>query len=104
MQGPQAFSRILAPDSIKDSSSPEAARFCMACLEPAETVRLLFSLTFLLFNRAETIFRSRNDELVQLPMQTWSTGVPSSSLTALTLSGLWGNAINGSTFARSYSR
>ena len=42
-------------------------------------------------------------ELVQEPMQTWSTFVPFSEATFTTLSGLWGQAISGSRVERSMS-
>ncbi len=50
-----------------------------------------------------TVASSRYEEFVQLPMQTWSTGMPASSRTVPTWSGLWGLAASGTSPARSTS-
>jgi len=50
-----------------------------------------------------TVASSRYEEFVQLPMQTWSTGMPAISRTVPMLSGLWGFAASGTSPARSMS-
>ncbi len=93
IQGPHPFSITRAPALIMSSKSPFEAKFSKTCLEPGETVKLMLLLIFFPFSKLATIFRSLRDELVQLPIQTWSIGVPSRSFTGSTLSGLWGRAI-----------
>ena len=69
--------------------------------EPGEMVRLTFSATWRPSSMPATRMRSQKLELVQLPMQTWSTLMPSISLMGTTLSGECGWAASGCSALRS---
>src|SRR3989304_1017784 len=100
MQGPQADSRIRPPAAMRSFRAPFAAIMVYTCLEPGVTVKLMSGWTVFPFSIVATVIRSRYDELVQLPTQTWESFVPSTSETGTTLSGLEGRAIIGSSGSR----
>ncbi len=103
MQGPQASSSTRAPAATMAASEPLSAIIFITCREPGEMTRLTRGSTRRSASTVATSSRSCSDELVQLPMQTWSTGLPASSRTGTTLSGLCGCAMRGSSVARSIS-
>src|SRR3990172_200859 len=100
MQGPQADSRIRPPAAMRSASAPFEAIMVYTCLEPGVTVKLMSGWTVFPLSIVATVIRSRNEELVQLPTQTWESFVPSTSETGTTLSGLDGRAIIGSSVSR----
>ena len=103
MQGPQAHSKTLAPLARISDRAPQSASIDRTCLEPGEMDRLTSGLMVFPLSKAATFSISNRDELVQEPMQTWSTLVPLSDSTSTTLSGLWGHAIIGFREDRSMS-
>ena len=103
MHGPQAHSSRRAPLARMSVSAPQPDSISSTCREPGETDRLTPSATFLPLRIAATRSRSRSEEFVQEPMQTWLTATSSSSLAGRTLSGECGQAHSGSTAERSMS-
>ena len=109
MHGPQAHSSTLAPAATSLASAPLSARALSTCLEPGEIVRLTLGATRLPSRIPATRIRSQKLELVQLPMQTWSTLMPAMLEISVTLSGEWGCAASGwrelrsTTISSSYS-
>src|SRR3989338_2536921 len=105
MHGPHVASSILAPASIMLASPLLREIISKTCFEPGEIVMLTFGLTLCppFLNISATTIKSLYEELVQLPMQTWSTFIPSSSETLHTASGLCGFAIMGSSLFKSIS-
>ena len=103
MQGPQAHSSSLAPLANISESAPQSASIESTCLEPGEMERLTEGEMVLPFKSAATFSISKSDELVQEPMQTWSTFVPFKDSTVTILSGLCGHAISGFNSSRSMS-
>ena len=70
MQGPHAFSIILAPADIITARAPFSASFVRILLEPGEITRLTSGCTLRPFNICATFIRSAYDEFVQLPIAT----------------------------------
>ncbi len=81
MQGPQADSRMRAPAATRSASAPLAAIIASTCRDPGEIVRLTPGWTRRPRRTAATVIRSRYEEFVQEPMQTWWTVVPASDST-----------------------
>ena len=71
--------------------------------EPGEMDKLTLGAMVLPLSMAATFSISLREELVQEPIQTWSTFTVLRVLTSTTLSGLWGQAIIGSRVLRSIS-
>jgi hypothetical protein len=99
IQGPHAASSILAPAATISARAPFAASMLRTCFEPGAITRLTPGLTLLPLRMRATFIISTYDELVQLPIQTWSTLIFPISLAFFTLSGLCGIAASGSSFS-----
>jgi len=93
----------LTPAAIISAVQPSRASISEACLEPGATI---ISVPFVDLAALQHL-RAGEDVLVgavvQEPMMTCSTSVPSYSLTGATLSGIDGAATSGSSSPRSTS-
>jgi len=76
------------------------ASIVSTCFEPGAITRLTSGCTFFPLSIAATFIISMYEELVQLPIATWSTFILPISLTFATLSGLCGCAARGSSSSR----
>jgi len=88
MQGPHPASRMRAPAETRSASAPLRAIMLRVCLLPGVTVSDTLGCTVLPLSMAAMVSRSTREELVQLPTHTWLTGVPTTSRTGTTRSGL----------------
>src|SRR6266536_1481170 len=85
--GPQAGSRILAPDRSRSSSTPEVVIAARIWRLPGETVAAVVAGTCRPRSTAAGMARSSYQELTLEPKQVWKTGVPATSWTGTTSSG-----------------
>src|SRR5699024_7174726 len=60
------------PASLKISSSPSSSACILTRADPGTTIPLTESFIFFPFTIADALRKSRNRELVQEPMKTWS--------------------------------
>ena len=101
MQGPQAHSSSRAPEARMSDRAPQLASMVRTCREPGDTDMLTEGATVFPFSMAAAFSMSYREELVQEPTHTWSTLVSFMLRTGTTLSGMWGQAISGSSVSRS---
>ena len=103
MQNPHAVSAMRAPARRKVVMRPRWAASISTCLEPGAMTSSTSGWTCLPLSISATTTRSRREEFVQEPMQTWWTFCPLRLATVPMLSGLCGMASMGSSAERSMS-
>src|SRR5207247_7034142 len=103
VQGPQATSSSRTPALISFFMSVLGSMRRSCGRDPRETAIEIPAATFLPSRAFATTLRSRNEEFTLLPTATCATSTPATSRTALTLSGLEGQAMSGSKDPRSMS-
>ena len=103
IHGPQPHSRILAPAWTMSANAPFCESIARIELDPGAITKETWLATLRPFKILAAFIISANDELVQLPITTWFTFIPSSSFTGTTASGLWGLAVIGTSSLKSTS-
>src|SRR3712207_3956881 len=100
-QAPHVGGPIIAPDSIKMSTSPSLIAFTY--IDCAAGSISVLTLTFFPFSIFAALLRSDNLAPVQEPIYALSISVDSISLATTTFSGEYGFATDGSILSHSYS-